>query len=283
MRLLLALLLASAALAADVPGEIWVEAPPGATVFLDGKFFGNVMPGTKGVMLRAVAPGKHKVVVRAQRGGGSVEVPIEVRTMETSRVRVSQLALMARKQLDVRSGDVRVTSTGMLCSFTLGNWPYEMTSMSYTATNVPAGKYTMDASCGRLKLRGDIEVKDNSIALVTIDPDRGTIRLTGQQERAVRVTVAGNSRHDSIMQLDVPAEWKRALVAAVISGVDEVAARKNGAFTVRLSMRCANPSVAARAVEILKLRDEVATIEMESLDYTSKGLRMVATVTFFAQ
>jgi hypothetical protein len=96
----LALILAAISASAR-SGQVWVGAPAGMTVVFDGE---EAWEG--GVMVPGVAPGMHTIVVRAP-GGATVERWVQVHDLETIRVEISPLALMAHPP--PRTPPLRVT------------------------------------------------------------------------------------------------------------------------------------------------------------------------------
>lgn len=259
--------------AADAPppvGQIWVEAPSGFSVLLDGRSAGTVAEGRRGLLLSSVTPGRHQVVVRAGAGGAATTFDVDVRAYATENLKVSALSLLGRRTLQPQAGDVLVTSVQTLCSFTIGRNAYQMTGKELVAKNIAPGLYSLVATCGKRRLEGNVQVEHNRVSLIELDEARGVVRATGDRDRAVRVNVK-SSAYDSVARAEIPGAWKRVIMSAISPGVESVDVSKVGLTSIHVAFRCKTETMAQRIADTIQKRPEVKEVKSDTYSKHADG------------
>lgn len=260
-------------------GQIWVAAPVNATILLDGRAAGVVVPRVSGLMITNVPAGRHTVTVRAGKGTGVISRIIDVRALETYELVVPALSLYQRSRLQSDAGELRVTSVSRRCKVTIAGSRHEMTSKTLTIKSLSPGSYDLAAVCGRTEMTGRVEIKAGRTTLVEVDARGPIVRVVGEQSSRPR-HVAAPSASEGVVAATIPGHWKRAIATVFDSAIYEFSIQNVAGLSVTATFRCSSSQTASVLTERLYSQPEVEDVSVSSIEDVSGGVLVRVTITF---
>ncbi|HEV7768834.1 MAG TPA: hypothetical protein VGQ76_27825 [Thermoanaerobaculia bacterium] len=277
---LVALLLAAALTELPDTGRIKIlNLQQGATVLVDGQIAGTPAVGETTLLVSSVRPGRRTIVIRTPGDGDSRPFYVDVYELKTATLTLSQLTTVRRNQLGMGAGDIRVSTIAPPCTVTIADSQYHLTTPKpVMARNLSAGKSALAVSCGAKRLTGEVTVRDGFVTIVALDPVRGKISVTGEEPRARKVEV--RTARDSINAADIPGDWKRAISAAMGSGVLNASIDRIGLQSIYVTFECSSANAASRVIENLKNHSAVEEVEVTAVEKLLQTVQIRVEIIF---
>ncbi len=272
MLLLLLFLLSGANQASDARGEILVRIEAGVTILLNGEAVGVSSTRDGGLSIRQVRPGRHKLTFQTS-GGVAMDTQVEVFAGQVTPVSVSALTLRASARKRKSDVEVRVESDALECVATLGDRRESITSpRSVVFSDAPTGEQRIAVSCGGRTVQKTVTIAAGRAIVVEADFRTKVLRVVEDRTRIKELVV--KSSRDLLVDAQIPATAKRALLAAIRPGTDVlgISDRSDGKFVVLLEAESSwtIDEVAGR----LQRSGEFKTVETLFVDETERPRRV---------
>lgn len=257
--LVLALQLSSASIYGEQEvGDIFVQAPAGYEVKLDGQSQGVVKAGEKGMILRDVPAGRHIVDVMKPASAGNSRYDVDVVAGSTATVIVPSMAMIMRPRSTPGTGDLQVRTPQSPCRAFVGGTSHELDTRDSIVRNIPAGKQTLRLQCGTLEVAGSVQVQDGQVVIVDANLTRKKLTVGGSRPRSLNVVVTPSQHH--AIPADLPGDWKRALSSALDSSLSDVHVTRKGWSAIEISFHVDSSDDVWRFQQRISQRGEVAQV-----------------------
>ena len=202
--------------------ELVVRTQPGVVVLIDGAPCGVTTADQGGLHISAVTPGLHQITLQVP-GGGSATLPVDVQKLEGATVDVSALWLHAQT---TRRGGVEVRTSRASCTAAVDDREENVVDGSAVVDGVAPGRYRVTLRCGNDSLQRDADVDAGRVAILEADWSARVLRPAGDRPKALPVTVGEPG--DKLVNLPLPAEFKRAFLNAIPPAVRLLSVRAQG-------------------------------------------------------
>ena len=196
-------------------GSIHVVVEPNAAVFLDGHQVGISSPEAGGFVIEQVPLGAHDIVVRTSYGGAA-NAKVTVNIAQTSTVSISSLGLRTRTRGDDSTIELQVVTDRPTCDLQVGMDRVSGAPADLHVERVRPGPQHVTVACGDRQVTNDVDIPASKIVTIAADPARRTLRVVASRDRITTMYVPTVA--DSIMRMDLPFTWKRAVAASVVAG-----------------------------------------------------------------
>jgi hypothetical protein len=258
-------------------GSLHILVEPGDAVFLDGRQVGTSSVAAGGMMLENVPVGNHEIVVRTPAGGSSSS-KVSVVASTTSTVTISSLGLRGRARGEDTTIAVQVTSDSPRCDLTVGADTIAGTPSEIRIEHVRAGRQKVTLACGTKRATGDVDVAPAKVITLQADLATGKIKTIHEEDRITSIYVP--TVQDTIMRMDLPFLWKRAIAATLAPGVKPRSISRSGTLSVTITYIAANYRDIDDTVEALRERSEVQRISRLDYQYRRDGITVTVLILF---
>lgn len=218
MKALMAAVLLAAVSAAEPPGRLLVRIAPGFEVFVDGVSAGLSSAEEGGKLVKDLAAGKHRVLVRSA-DGREASFDASIVPGGTSDITISPLGL--RKKVAPSSDDetasLRFISIPDDCTVQFRGTRIQKSGAAALAIDsIPSGVYALTAAHGSGTLRTDVNLPKGMIVTVQADFASRSILTVDTHRRPHQLRVA--EANDALTALAIPPHWKTAIRGTLPSG-----------------------------------------------------------------
>ena len=217
--LLLALALATADAHVQT-GSLYVHVvTPNLQILIDGVAVGKSNPEEGGALIKNVAAGSHRVVVRTEDGReASFSVSIVPQTQSDITVSPLGFRKLNRPADSDESSVLRIEGLPLNAIIEFNG----TTRQNYDATeitfdNIPPGPHLLVVSQSGKAVRTPIQLPKGSVVTVEMSFASSSARVTDSRPRPRRVQLA--EPNDALRMLGVPTHWKTAIRTALPSTV----------------------------------------------------------------
>ena len=259
-------------------GSIHVVVEPNAAVFLDGRQIGISSPLAGGLVIEQVPLGQHEIVVRTSYGG-AVTSKVMVNIGQTSTVNISSLGLRMRSRGDDSTIEIQVVTDKPTCDLQVGMDRINAAPADLRMERVKPGPQHVTVACGDRQVTNDLDIPASKIVTVAADPAKRTLRILESRDRITTMIVPTVA--DSIMRMDLPFSWKRAVAASIVAGVHPKAIARNSYHpNSQLQAKILFDTYGAMVAFISQLRDraEVMNVDYDYDQYSNRDGTVNATV-----
>jgi hypothetical protein len=254
----LSLLLAVATVLSDT-GDIYIHTDPGIVIYLDGVRAGVSSIDESGLWLHTVKIGVHEV--RFEMGSSTSATRVKVVKAETTTVNVSSLALRSGA---TRNGgiEIKLLSQEKDCAVTLGETEKPIVDSVAGFYDLLPGSYDVAVSCGGSRtIQGKATVTSGRTTDMEANLKTRLMRAKGDHPRVAQPLKVRTSQ-DKIANAPLPAEAKRALMAAFVPGMQVIEIRSVGPSLIVGEFESASVNDAALFVERLQGSEAFQSIQI---------------------
>jgi hypothetical protein len=235
------LIFALALATADAPvqtGSLYVHVvTPNLQILVDGVAAAKSNPEEGGALIKNVAAGSHRVVVRTEDGREASFI-VSVLPQTQSDITVSPLGFrkLNRPAESDESSVLRIEGLPLNAFIEFNGATrqnYDATELTFN--NVPAGPHLLVVSQSGKAVRTPVQIPRGSVVTVEMNFAGSSARVTDSRPRPRRLQLA--EPNDALRMLGIPAHWKTAIRTALPSTVAILDATASGnSVKVRLKV-----------------------------------------------
>ena len=190
-------------------GDLVVNVAAGTEVFVDGDLQG--VASTDGQTVRGLAPGPHKVMLRAPNGG-TAHFNVNIIEAKVQTINVSPLGFRLKPKSETPVAALRIVSDETPCTVTVGDVIADKTQHELNIGTVPPGRQKLSIVCGAKRVDSMITLAEDELQIIEPDFNRHVANVVAHRRRVTTLVV--DSGQSEIVSANIPVEWKRALSAA---------------------------------------------------------------------
>lgn len=257
---MIALLLAVLALGANATtGDLVINVAAGTEVFVDNVAHG--VAAANGATVTGLAPGAHRVEMRAPNGG-TAGFKVTIVAGETQTINVSPLGFRIRPKTEVPVAALRIVSDVAPCDVSIGDVVARKNSYELNIGTVPVGKQKLSIVCGERRITSIVTLAPDELQIIEPDFDRRVAKVLAHRRRVTTLTV--DEGQEEIVSANMPVEWKRVLSGAAGSSRATSVVPMN-LTTVFITYRCPTLEDVARVIDRLRSSLLVEKVDPQGL------------------
>jgi hypothetical protein len=245
---------------------------------IDGRPAGTSSDAASGLLLDYVPVGEHDVLIKTETGA-TTELKVRIFDGEMTTVSVSSLGLRAGKPRGTESTiQAVVTSESLRCTLGVDAMSISGGKDQLKIERVEPGRHTISIICGRDRAEGVVDVPPSAVITVKPDFETGRIRSTHERPRVAMISVPTTA--DDIMELDLPLMWKRAISAALVSGIHVETIKKDDDAAVVATFTAPGWDALEEFEKNLRKQSEVRGVDTYRYGWIPNGIRFRMTISF---
>jgi hypothetical protein len=245
---------------------------------IDGRPAGTSSDAASGLLLDYVPVGEHDVLIKTETGA-TTSLKVRVFDGEMTTVQISSLGLRAGKPRGTDSTvEAVVTSESLRCTLGVDELSISGGKDQLKIERVEPGKHTISIICGRDRAEGVVDVPAS--AVLSVKPDFETGRLRSVQERPRVAMISVPTPADDIMQYDLPLMWKRAIAAALVSGIHVETIKKDDEATAVATFTAPGWEALEDFEKNLRRQSEVRGVDTFRYGWIPNGIRFRMEIRF---
>lgn len=247
-------------------------------ITIDGRSAGVSSDAASGLLLEYIPVGEHEVQIRTETGA-KTSLKVRIFDGELTTVSVESLGLRAGKARGTKSTVQAIVNTESLrCTLGVDESNFSGSKDELKVEQVEPGKHTISVICGRERAESVIDIPPSAVITVKPDFETGRIRSTHEKPRVSMIAVPTTA--DDIMEYDLPLMWKRAIAAALVSGIHVETMKRDGDAEVVATFTAPSWDSLAEFEKNLKRQSEVRAIDTFRFGWIPNGIRFRIAITF---